>query len=57
MLVYLTLAISLGAYGRFCTLVINDITNFMGIACFTVRKKDKNGNWQGSVPHSEEKKA
>ncbi|KAJ7747213.1 hypothetical protein B0H14DRAFT_3117420 [Mycena olivaceomarginata] len=33
--------------GRFCTLVINDITNFMGIACFTVRKKDKNGNWQG----------
>ncbi|KAF7347234.1 Choline ethanolaminephosphotransferase [Mycena venus] len=51
-IVYLTLAVSFAAYGRFCTLVINDITNFMGIACFTVRKKDKDGNWQESVPSS-----
>ncbi|KAJ7292627.1 hypothetical protein C8J57DRAFT_1549851 [Mycena rebaudengoi] len=48
--VYLTLAISFVAYGRFCTLVINDITNYMGIACFTVRKKDKNGIWESAVP-------
>ncbi|KAK7063617.1 choline ethanolaminephosphotransferase [Favolaschia claudopus] len=53
--VYLTLAISFVTYGRFCTLVINDITNFMGIACFTVRKKDKDGNWQESVPDSGKK--
>ncbi|KAJ6606799.1 Choline/ethanolaminephosphotransferase [Mycena sp. CBHHK59/15] len=51
-LVYLTLAVSLVAYTRFCTLVINDITNFMGIACFTVRKKDKDGVWQATVPDS-----
>ncbi|KAJ7894550.1 CDP-alcohol phosphatidyltransferase-domain-containing protein [Mycena leptocephala] len=50
--IYLTLAISFVAYGRFCTLVINDITNFMGIACFTVRKKDKDGVWQDTVPRS-----
>ncbi|KIK62271.1 hypothetical protein GYMLUDRAFT_42209 [Collybiopsis luxurians FD-317 M1] len=43
--VYTTLAISFAAYARFCTLVIDDITNFMGIACFTVRKKDKEGVW------------
>jgi len=51
--VYATLLISLIAYARFCTLVINDITNFMGIACFTVRKKDNEGRWrnaQGEAP-------
>lgn len=37
---------SLGAYARFCTLVIQDITNFLGIACFTVRKRDPvTGDW------------
>ncbi|KAF7340906.1 Choline ethanolaminephosphotransferase [Mycena sanguinolenta] len=50
--VYLTLAVSFVAYARFCTLVINEITNFMGIACFTVRKKDKDGKWQESLPSS-----
>ncbi|KAJ7157318.1 Choline/ethanolaminephosphotransferase [Mycena filopes] len=50
LVVYLTLAISFAAYARFCTLVINDITDFMGIACFTVRKKDKDGVWQDTVP-------
>ncbi|KAJ8085164.1 hypothetical protein PM082_003949 [Marasmius tenuissimus] len=43
--VYLTLVISIIAYGRFCTLVIRDITNHLGIACFTVRKRDADGEW------------
>ncbi|KAF8553815.1 Choline/ethanolaminephosphotransferase [Imleria badia] len=38
--VYLTLAISFFAYARFCTLVIREITEYLGIACFTVRKKN-----------------
>jgi hypothetical protein len=25
--------------------VINEITEFLGIACFTVRKKDEGGHW------------
>lgn len=48
--VYLTLGISLFAYARFCTLVINDITNYLGIACFTVRKRDAQGVWRNTVP-------
>jgi len=44
--VWTTLAISLLSYAWFCTLVINDITNYLGIACFTVRKKDDAGHWQ-----------
>ena len=43
--VYLTLAVTFLSYARFCTLVIRDITNYLGIACFTVRKKDKDGEW------------
>lgn len=43
--VYATLAASALAYGRFVVLVINDITNFLGIACLTVRKKDEQGHW------------
>ena len=38
-------AVTLLSYGRFCYLVINDITEHLGIACFTVRKKDKAGDW------------
>lgn len=45
MFVYLTLAVTFLSYARFCTLVIRDITNYLGIACFTVRKKDKDGEW------------
>ncbi|KAF8122699.1 choline ethanolaminephosphotransferase [Boletus edulis] len=37
---YVTLAISFFAYARFCTVVIKDITEHLGIACFTVRNKD-----------------
>ncbi|KIP05510.1 hypothetical protein PHLGIDRAFT_128827 [Phlebiopsis gigantea 11061_1 CR5-6] len=49
--VVVTLGISLVSYARFCTLVIGDITNYLGIACFTVRKKDLSGKWRraGSV--------
>ena len=43
--VYLTLAVTFLSYARFCYLVINDITEYLGIACFTVRKKDKAGDW------------
>lgn len=35
--VLFSLALSIFSYGRFCTLVIQDITNYLGIACFTVR--------------------
>ncbi|CAL1694727.1 unnamed protein product [Somion occarium] len=44
--IFATLAISLVSYVRFCALVINDITNYLGIACFTVRKKDESGAWK-----------
>lgn len=46
MFIYLTLAISCITYARFCALVIRDITEFLGIACFTVRKKDAEGVWR-----------
>jgi len=57
--VYLTLAVSFLSYARFCTLVINDITNYLGIACFTVRKKDAEGVWRDTkdIPRRNEKKA
>lgn len=44
--IYLTLAVSFIIYARFCALVIRDITEFLGIACFTVRKKDAEGVWR-----------
>lgn len=44
--VYLTLAVSFFTYAYFCTLVIRDITEYLGIACFTVRKKDADGKWR-----------
>ena len=50
--VYTVLVLSFFTYGRFCYLVINDITNFLGIACFTVRKKDSHGIWRSTVPHT-----
>jgi ethanolaminephosphotransferase len=43
------LAISLASYARFATLVINDITEHLGIACFTVRKKDAGGQWTSTT--------
>ncbi|KAJ7049606.1 Choline/ethanolaminephosphotransferase [Mycena amicta] len=63
LLVYTTLVISFVLYAQFCVAVINDITNFMGIACFTVRKKGKDGEWYASgtgtgtaVPNGDAKK-
>lgn len=44
--VFLMLAISLFSYARFCYIVINEITNHLGIACFTVRKRDEDGVWR-----------
>jgi ethanolaminephosphotransferase len=46
--VWVTLIVSFIAYGRFVTLVIRDITNYLGIACFTVGKKG-NGYSANSV--------
>ena len=59
--VYLTLTISIAVYARFCSQVINDITNYLGIACFTVQKKDEYGVWRskgykGVTPELDEKR-
>jgi len=43
--VFVTLVVSVVSYGRFVRLVIKDITDFVGFACLTVKKKDRNGNW------------
>lgn len=56
MFVYLTLLVSLLSYARFVTLVIRDITNHLGIACFTVRKKDKEGHWEAAGKVDAQKK-
>ncbi|KAF8167153.1 choline ethanolaminephosphotransferase [Crassisporium funariophilum] len=48
--VWVTLAITIAAYGRFVSMVISDITNYLGIACFTVRKRDQNGEWRSAQP-------
>ena len=50
--VWVTFAISFFAYARFVTLVIRDITNYLGIACFTVRKRDEKGLWKNAQPDS-----
>ncbi|KAI0029498.1 choline ethanolaminephosphotransferase [Vararia minispora EC-137] len=55
MFIYLALAVSAVTYIRFVTLVINDITNFLGIACLTVRKRDTHGEWQDANPAREKK--
>ncbi|KAF7302775.1 hypothetical protein MKEN_01238800 [Mycena kentingensis (nom. inval.)] len=52
-LVYGTLALSLVLYAQFVVRVINDITEYLGIACFTVRKKGKDGQWRESVPQAQ----
>ncbi|KAM6498880.1 Choline/ethanolaminephosphotransferase [Amanita muscaria] len=44
--VYATLVVSLFEYARFCHKVIRDVTEHLGIACFTVRKKDAKGVWR-----------
>lgn len=46
LMTYFYLIASFSSYARFCYLVINDITEHLGIACFTVRKKDEHGEWK-----------
>lgn len=53
--VFFSLGISLYSYGRFCTLVIQDITNYLGIACFTVRKRNARGEWKSVLEVEGEK--
>jgi ethanolaminephosphotransferase len=38
-------------------LVIRDITEFLGIACLTVRKKDAHGNWRKAKEVENEKQS
>ena len=54
--VYITLLISLVSYGRFVYLVIEDITDYLGIACFSVRKRDKEGHWDDAKKVDAQKK-
>ncbi|KAH9957555.1 CDP-alcohol phosphatidyltransferase-domain-containing protein [Lactifluus volemus] len=44
--VFVVLAVALVTYARFVYLVVSDITNYLGIACLTVRKKDASGVWR-----------
>ncbi|KAF8274305.1 hypothetical protein EI94DRAFT_1714111 [Lactarius quietus] len=41
--VFVVLVVAIVTYARFVLLVISDITNYLGIACLTVRKKDARG--------------
>ena len=43
------LILSFVNYARFCYLVISDITEFLGIACFTVQKRNEAGVWGNPV--------
>ncbi|KAI0066531.1 Choline/ethanolaminephosphotransferase [Artomyces pyxidatus] len=54
--VFVYLAVVLVTYARFVILVIGDITNYLGIACLTVRKKDARGVWRTAQPESSTKK-
>jgi hypothetical protein len=47
--IYTTLLLSFVSYVRFCYLVIHDITNFLGIACFKVQRRDEKGVWRNPV--------
>ncbi|TFY81458.1 hypothetical protein EWM64_g2549 [Hericium alpestre] len=53
--VYLTLVVTFLSYAHFVVAVINDITNYLGIACLTVRKRDARGIWRRAGPSSEKK--
>jgi len=57
LVIYAYLFISFATYGHFVYLVINEITNYLGIACFTVRKKDKAGHWEDAKKVDAQKRA
>jgi len=48
--VYVVLTVAIVTYARFVALVVSDITNYLGIACLTVQKRDANGVWRSAVP-------
>lgn len=48
--VWTTFAVSFISYARFVTLVIHDITDYLGIACFSVKKRDDKGEWLDARP-------
>jgi ethanolaminephosphotransferase len=48
--VFVVLALAFMTYARFVVLVIFDITNYLGIACLTVQKRDANGVWRSALP-------
>jgi len=48
--VWTTFAVSFISYARFVTLVIHDITDYLGIACFSVKKRDDRGEWLDARP-------
>jgi ethanolaminephosphotransferase len=49
--IWVALGIAFIVYGRFVYSVIWDITNYLGIGCFMVKKKDKNGDWYSVQPN------
>jgi ethanolaminephosphotransferase len=53
--VYVVLAVVFVTYARFVVLVVSDITDYLGIACLTVCKRDVKGVWRSAVgmKHSE----
>jgi ethanolaminephosphotransferase len=48
--VFVVLAVALVTYARFVVLVVSDVTNYLGIACLTMRKKDASGVWRSALP-------
>jgi ethanolaminephosphotransferase len=48
--VFVVLAVALVTYIRFAVMVISDISNYLGIACLTVHKKDASGVWRSALP-------
>jgi len=54
--IWLALIASFITYARFVILVINDMTEFLGIGCFTVRKRDEKGYWVNAGQNEVEKK-
>ncbi|THV03702.1 hypothetical protein K435DRAFT_774824 [Dendrothele bispora CBS 962.96] len=48
LVVYTTLVISLVRYGVFVTMVIREVTAYLGIACFRVLRRDGEGEWRNA---------
>ncbi|CED82236.1 sn-1,2-diacylglycerol ethanolamine-and cholinephosphotranferases [Phaffia rhodozyma] len=54
--ILLSLFVALAIYLNFAFSVIWQITEYTGIACFTVRKKDQSGHWVKAAKAEEEKR-